>query len=162
MPPRSQDVFCIPSTASIGNTLHCRRPAPPLIRAYASGCCATRTLFSRHPHAIYTSHSIVLTSGAQVPAPLQDEDDKAAAAGAGGSPSAPSVTPAPPSIEAINAFSIPPLDLSQDETGVYVVKSQPQTCVYFLIQGLSSATPGSQHCEVRNKECVRRGVSWGG
>jgi hypothetical protein len=78
----------------------------------------------------------LLTLGAQVPVPPQDEDDKAAAAGsqrlmlstlistihraaagAGGSPSAPAVTPAPPSVEAINAFSIPPLDINQDETG---------------------------------------------
>lgn len=47
-----------------------------------------------------------------------DEDDKAAAAGAGGSPAPPAITPAPPSVEAINAFSIPSLDISQDETGL--------------------------------------------
>jgi hypothetical protein len=53
-----------------------------------------------------------------VPVAPQDDDDKAAAAGAGGSPPAPPVTPAPPSVEAINAFSIPPLDLSQDDAGL--------------------------------------------
>ncbi len=37
--------------------------------------------------------------------------------GAGGSPTAAAVTSAPPSIEAINAFAIPALDISADDTG---------------------------------------------
>ena len=70
-----------------------------------------------------------------------DEDDKAAAAGAGGSPAPPAITPAPPSVEAINAFSIPALDISQDETGA-AAPPPPTAVALTLLQGWCCGTRG--------------------
>ncbi len=78
-----------------------------------------------------------------------DEDDKAVAAGAGGSPAPPAITPAPPSVEAINAFSIPALDISQDETGA---AAPPPTAVALtLLQGWCCGTRGRRHCAARSR-----------
>jgi hypothetical protein len=80
-----------------------------------------------------------------------------AAAGAGGSPSAPAVTPAPPSVEAINAFSIPPLDISQDETGAAGAGLVTKCRFILAFQGWCYGIPGCQLCGRRSKRCSRRG-----
>jgi hypothetical protein len=75
---------------------------------------------------------------------LQRACDDAGAAGAGGSPDALAVTPAPPSVDAINAFSIPSLDISQDETGAnrHAMLIEPKCGCNFICRPGAAASVG--------------------